>query len=88
MEIIILKGEEIFARTAPAAGLPEEYSMAFFDEIPEYPSEMPEAGKKWELQYSNGELSWGQVDRPLSTEERVAVLEQQLEAAKIIMGVE
>ena len=88
MEIIILKNNKIFARTVPADGTPEDYSMVFFDEIPEYPSEEPGTGKNWELAYTDGALSWEQVDRPLSTQERLEALESELAATKIIMGVE
>lgn len=82
MEILILKNNEIFARTSAEDGTAEDYTMVIMDSVPEYPKEKPSKGKKWELVYTDGVLSWELKDRALTAEERLEIVEAEVEAIK------
>ncbi len=77
MELVILKDNKIFARATADEGTMTDYRMEVFETVPEYPSEKPPKGKRWELEYDNGELIWVLADRPLTIEERMDELEQK-----------
>lgn len=82
MEILILKDGEIFARTTGD----DDYSYSMVtvadSDVPEYPAEKPSKGKYYELSYIDGNLQWVEKDRPLSTEERLEQLQEDVNAIK------
>lgn len=82
MEILILKNNEIYARTSAEEGTAADYKMVIVENVPEYPKEKPGNGKYWELVYTDGVLSWELKDRPLTAEERLEVIEAEVEAIK------
>lgn len=82
MEILILKNNEIYARTSAEEGTAADYKMAIVENVPEYPKEKPGKGKYWELVYTDGVLSWEEKDRPLTAEERLALVEAEVDAIK------
>ena len=78
MEILILKNDEIFARSSDNEYSQEdEFRLELVENIPEFPGEAPK-GKYWELIYNGGDLEWILKDRPLTQEERIAELEAGL----------
>lgn len=82
MEILILKNNEIYARATAEEGTAADYTMVIVEDVPEYPKEKPNTGKYWELVYREGVLSWEEKDRPLTAEERLEVIEAEVEAIK------
>ena len=82
MEILILKNNEIYARATAEEGTAADYTMVIVENVPEYPKENPNTGKYWELVYREGVLSWEEKDRPLTAEERLALVEAEVEAIK------
>lgn len=82
MEILILKNNEIFARTSADEGTAADYEMVIVESVPEYPTAKTGKGKYWELVYTDGVLSWELKDRPLTAEERLEVVEAEVEAIK------
>ena len=82
MEILILKNNEIYARATAEEGTASDYTMVVVEDVPEYPKENPNTGKYWELVYREGVLSWEEKDRPLTAEERLALVEAEVEAIK------
>ena len=82
MELLILKDGALFARaTADTEG---EYTLVTIpdDEMPVYPNEKPIKGTYWDLDYTDGVLQWVMKERPLTTEERLEQLQQDVEAIK------
>lgn len=81
MEILVLKDGKVFSRFK---GDNAEYTLVTFpkEEVPEYPAEPAGVGKTWELDYVDGALVWVAQDRPLTTEERLAQLQQDVDAIK------
>lgn len=78
MEILILKNNEIFARTSDNEYSQEDnFRIELIEDLPEYPGEAPK-GKYWELAYNDGNIEWILKDRPLTAEERIAELEAGL----------
>lgn len=82
MEILILKHGEIYARATAEEGTAADYTMVIVENVPEYPKEKPGKGKNWELVYREGALSWEEKDRPLTAEERLELIEAEVEAIK------
>lgn len=82
MEILILKNNDIYARTSAEEGTAADYKMVIVENVPEYPKEKPNTGKYWELVYREGVLSWEEKDRPLTAEERLALVEAEVDAIK------
>ncbi len=84
MEILILKNGSVFARTNDAEAEGAEYTIALVpdDEVPTYPEEPAGRGKMYELQFVNGVLEWVLVDRELTQDERIEVLEEELDTYK------
>lgn len=81
MELLILdKNGKIFARATAENGVAGDYSLVSIENVPEYPRESPGRGKAWELMYEDGEGCWAVVDRPLSPEERLEVMEGRLDS--------
>lgn len=78
MELIIVKDNHIFARATD-----EEYSSEHeyelkIAEAPTFPTEEAGRGKEWVLDYVNNVLTWIKKDRPLTTEERLDDIEQEI----------
>ena len=90
MELIITKNGHIQSRFRVEDSDISLYKMEIVSDetIPAYPVEEAGIGKRWVLDYENNQLTWIKKDRNLTMEEEVELLKQQLEAAKIIMGVE
>lgn len=84
MEILILKNGEVFARTSDNEAEGAEYTIALVPdaEVPAYPEEPAGRGKTHELQFVDGVLGWVLVDRELTQEERIEVLEEELDTYK------
>lgn len=84
MEILILKNGSVFARTNDAEAEGAEYTVALVpdDEVPIYPEEPAGRGKTYELQFVDGVLEWVLVDRELTQDERIEVLEEELDTYK------
>lgn len=84
MEILILKNGEVFARTNDNEPGGAEYSLAVVPdaELPVYPDEPAGRGKTYELQFVGGVLAWVLVDRELTQDERIEVLEEELDTYK------
>ena len=84
MEILILKNGEVFARTSDNDAAGAEYTVALVpdDEVPIYPEEPAGRGKTYELQFVDGVLEWVLVDRELTQDERIEVLEEELDTYK------
>ena len=83
MEVLVLKNGKVDVRITMADDK-AEYTLVTFseDEIPAYPSEAPLRGTEWVLEYDNGNLAWVMEERPLTTEERLEQLQQDVEAIK------
>lgn len=81
MEILVLKDGKVFSRLK---GDTAEYTLVTFpkEEVPEYPSEPAGVGKEWELDYVDGVLVWVANDRPLTTDEKLAAMQQDLDSIK------
>lgn len=82
MEILILKNNEIYARATAEEGTAADYTMVIAEDVPEYPKKNPNTGKYWELVYREGVLSWEEKDRPLTAEERLELVEAEVDAIK------
>lgn len=84
MEILILKNGEVFARTSDNEAEVAEYTIALVPdaEVPAYPEEPAGRGKTHELQFVDGVLVWALVDRELTQDERIEVLEEELDNYK------
>lgn len=52
------------------------------EEIPARPEKSAGIGKMWWLDYVDGVLSWVEKDRTLTTNERIELLQQDIEAIK------
>lgn len=79
MELLILKNGEIFTRTI----VPNDeanYSFIIKPDSPTMPLKSADIGKEWLLAFVDDELTWVQRDRPLTAEERLADVENRLEA--------
>ena len=82
MELLILKDGALFARaTAETYG---KYTLVTIpdNEMPVYPTEKPIKGTYWDLDYTDGVLQWVMKERPLTTEERLEQLQQDVDAIK------
>lgn len=77
MELIITKNGHVYARAtdAEAAGS-DVYALQQVQDVPEYPEAAAGRGKAWELDYVDGVLQWVAIDRPLTQEERLDLLER------------
>lgn len=84
MEILILKNGSVFARTSDNDAAGAEYTVALVpdNEVPTYPEEPAGRGKSYELQFVDGVLEWALVDRELTQDERIEVLEEELDTYK------
>lgn len=84
MEILILKNGLVYARTSDNDAEGAEYTIALVpdDEVPTYPEEPAGRGKSYELQFVDGVLEWVLVDRELTQDERIEVLEEELDTYK------
>ena len=84
MEILILKNGSVFARTNDTEAEGAEYTVALVpdDELPIYPEEPAGRGKTYELQFVGGVLAWVAVNRELTQDERIEVLEEELDTYK------
>lgn len=83
MELLILRNGNIFARATAEGGTMNEYSFVAVDNLPAYPTESPGKGKKWELTYDKGICSWVLADRPFTAEERLEVIENEVNEIKL-----
>lgn len=84
MELIITKNEHIFARATDAEATEQDtfgLNIVNEEDIPAYPG-TPVKGKEWKLDYVDGVLTWVLVDRPLTQEERLEVVEKEMEQQK------
>lgn len=83
MEILVLKNGKVDVHITRADDN-AEYTLITLsdDKIPEYPTENPGRGKEWGLAYNDGVLYWDRIDRPLTTEERLEQLQQDVETIK------
>ena len=90
MELIIVKNGHVFARARDDEAGENVYTLeAVADaDMPAYPETAPGAGQYYALDYDGGALAWVTKSRPLTTEERLAAMEEELAAAKILLGVE
>lgn len=81
MEILVLKDGKVFSRFK---GDNAEYTLVTFpkEEVPAYPAESAGVGKQWELEYENGVLVWVAKERPLTTEERIALIQNDVDTIK------
>lgn len=81
MELIITKNGHIYARARDSAATTNDIyelkSVADAD-IPAYPTEDAGKGKYYELDYTDGVLTWVTKDRPLTTEERVEQIAEEV----------
>ena len=83
MELIITKNNHIYARATDENMLPDDiYELKTVETLPDYPIEKAGKGKYWELDYVDNALTWVLKDRPLTTEERMAQLESDMETIK------
>ena len=80
MELLIIKNEHVYARAKDDDTGDNTYSLAVVadSEIPAYPAESAGKGKYWELDYVDGLLAWVPKDRPLTTEERMEEMQDEL----------
>ena len=85
MEIMILRNGQLWARTnVMDHTLADTYSLLLIpgEELPVWPGQ-PERGKAWELQTDGqGGVTWVEVDRPLTQEERIETLTEELDTYK------
>ena len=81
MEILVLKDGEVFAHFG---GDDATYTLVTIPqaEVPAVPKDTAGVGKQWELDYTDGVLQWVAQERPLTTEERLEQLQQDVEAIK------
>lgn len=81
MEILVLKDGKVFAHFS---GDDAVYTLVAFPqaEVPAPPKESAGIGKQWEFDYTDGVLHWAAKERPLTTEERLERLQQDVEAIK------
>lgn len=82
MELLILKNGTIFARTVAEENGVFELVVVPDEDVPAYPTAKPTNGYEWELEYYNGILRWVEKERPLTTEERLEKLQQDVEQIK------
>ena len=83
MELLILKNGTIFARAVAEENGAFELVVVPDEDVPAYPTVKPAIGYEWELEYYNGILSWVEKERPLTTEERLEKLQQDVEQIKL-----
>ena len=91
MELIIKKNGHVFARSHDIDALESdvfELDLIADANMPAYPTDSAGKGKYWDLDYVDSVLTWIAKDRPLTSEERVAALEAELQATKILLGVD
>ena len=79
MDLLILKNGEIFSRLV-VENDGADYSFAVLTDVPAMPTTPAGKGKYWELDYVDGVLAWTAKDRPLTAEERMAMVEDRLNA--------
>lgn len=81
MKLLIIKNGHVFARTNDdTASESDKFELQLItdDEIPQYPTESAGKGKYYELDYNGDTLDWVLKDRPLTTEERVEQLQNDV----------
>lgn len=83
MEILVLKNGLVLSRIT-AAEPDAEYTLITLnkEELPAFPSEPAARGKEWELEYVDGTVVWVQIDRPLTTEEKLEALQEEIAQIK------
>ena len=81
MELLIIKNEHVFARSRDDDTGDNTYYLAVVEdtELPAYPTEEAGKGKYWELDYVDGLLAWVPKDRPLTTEERMEEMQNEID---------
>ena len=82
MEILVLQDGKVFSRLKGDESA--EYTLVTFPkaEVPAIPEEPAGVGKQWELDYVDGVLVWVANDRPLTTDEKLAAMQQDLDSIK------
>lgn len=83
MELIIVKNGHVYARaTDDNATETDVFALNLVNDMPEYPAEPAGTGKEWSLDYVDGILTWIKVDRPLTQEERLEKVEEEIAETK------
>ncbi len=91
MNIIIKRGGKLAGQCIikDESVTAEELSMQLIPDadMPRRPTASAGFGKEWKLDYVDDALVWVAIDRPLDQFERIAKVEEELQAAKILLGV-
>lgn len=83
MELIITKNGHIFARATDVDTVATDvYALRLEQTVPAYPEISAGVGKQWELDYDGDTLVWVAKDRPLSSEERLEKVEEEIKEQK------